>query len=123
MPYDLLVEISDDLDAEQRDRLLSLAYRASRSHEVALVLRGVSRAAVDRTLDPIVEREGTALSGVRYLEPDEVRPLLEQNGIRECVIVSPHADWLSANGDAPRVRSPGEAIVFLEGRLSPNGAA
>lgn len=124
MPYDLLVEISDDLDPELRDRLISLAYRASRSREVALVLRGVSRETVDRTLDPIVASEGVAVAGVRYLDPEEVRPLLVEDGIRQCVLLGHDPDWISGlGGDTPPVRDPEEGINLLEELLAASGAA
>lgn len=115
MPYELLVEVSGELEPGLRDRLLSLAYRASRSREVALVLRGVSREDLDRTLDPIVRQEGTALAGVRYMEPQEVESLFQRNGVGEPLLVSRDAEWLSGlDGDVPRVRSPEEGVAILE---------
>lgn len=123
MPYDLLVEISEDLDPDLRERLISLAYRASRSREIALVLRGVSRSAVDRTLDPIVDREGTGVAGVRYLAPDDAESLLRSNAVRECVLLSRDPDWIAgADGQGPRVRSPEQGIALLEEVLA-DGAA
>lgn len=123
MAYELLVEVSGELEPELRDRLLSLAYRASRSQEVAIVLRGVSPQDVDRTLDPIVATEGTALPGVRYVEPEQVEPLLRKNGVRECLLVSRDADWLCGlDGGTPSVRSPEEGIAILEEGLIASGA-
>lgn len=124
MPYDLLVEISEDLDPAFRERLLSLAYRASRSREVALVLRGISPSDVDRTLDPVVEREGTGVAGVRYLDPEEALPLLRANGGSECVVLSRNPGWLADAGAGPlSVRSPEEGVALLEEGLAANGAA
>lgn len=123
MTYDLLVEVSEELEPELRHRLLSLAYRASRSREVALVLRGVSRKAVDRNLDPIVRREGTTLAGVRYVDPAEVGALLQQNIVSDPLLVSRDAGWLSdVDGHGPRVRSPEEGIAILEEELVATGA-
>ena len=123
MPYDLLVDISDDLDPELRDRLISLAYRASRSREVALVLNGVSRETVDRTLDPIVASEGIAVAGVRYVDPEEVLTLLRNNAVRQCVVLGRDPDWISGfNGDTPPVRRPEAGIGLLEDLLATSGA-
>lgn len=124
MPCDLLVELSDDLDPELRDRLIWLAYRASRSREVVLVLSGVTRETVNRTLDPIVASEGIAVAGVRYLDPEEVPSLLQSSAVRQFVVLGRDPDWISAlNGDIPPVvRCPEEGINLLEDLLA-TGAA
>lgn len=115
MDYDLLVDVGKELEPRLRDRLLSLSYRASRSRRVGLVLRGISREAVDRQLDPVVEREGSGVRGVRYLEATEAEEMLRGDGGRRAVVVTPDPSWIPAcNGDAPRVRSPERAARMLE---------
>ena len=119
MAYDLLVEISSDLDRDLQARLLAGAYRASHGRRVALVLRGVDRDAVDRLLDPVVRRVGTGVAGVRYLEPDEACAEIRDasRGDGPCLILSRDADWLNGSADAGHVvRSLEAGLGELEER-------
>ncbi len=121
MPYDVFVEIGEELDPDLRERLLALAYRRSRSQSVAIVLRGVSPSAVDRHLDPVVESLGIAVRGVRYLEPHQVEEALASNGARRPIVLTRDASWVprGADGRAPDVRSPEEGLALLAGEASP----
>jgi len=115
MSYDLFVEISDALDPGLRDRLLSAAYRASRTRRVGLVLRGPSREEIDRRLDPVVEREGTGFRGVRYLEVEEVRDLLSEKGAARLLVLSTVPDWVPESRDrGAEIWGPEAGLALLQ---------
>lgn len=116
MSYDILVEVSRELSPGLRDRLLSAAYRASRSSRVALVLDGVDRADVDRALDPVVRRVGVGVTGVTYLSPEEARSRMVGNGARPCLVVSPDPDWLlGVSAPEARVEGPEDGLRSMQG--------
>jgi hypothetical protein len=71
MTIQALVEVSSDLAPQQQKSLVSWAYRLSRSGRVMLLLRGISRAAVDRMLDETVATEGLDVKGLLYADPGE----------------------------------------------------
>lgn len=120
MSYDLLVEISPDLDRDLQARLLAGAYRASRRRRVAVVLRDVDSDTVDRLLDPVVRRVGTGVPGVRYLDPEQAGAALRDapDGGGPSLILSRDAGWMNgSDGAAPLVRSPEEGLEQLEEEL------
>lgn len=122
MSYDVLVEISDDLDAELRDRLVSLAYAASRSGPIGLVLRGVPPGEVDRRLDPVVRSQPMQTGGVRYLAVEDAKAILAENGAPGTVVVTRDAEWIPVARGAPaRVVSPENGVAMLERRESAVG--
>lgn len=124
MHYDLLVEISDEMDSDLLDRLLAAAYRASRSRKVGLILRDTTREAVDRRLDPIVEAEGTSVNGVRYLGADELQSALEDRGAGDVLLLSRDPKSLPIPGASPsRIRDPEDGLALLEDRATEGTAA
>lgn len=120
LAYDLLVEISPELDRDLQVRLLAGAYLASRWRRVAIVLRDVGSDTVDRLLDPVVRRVGTGVPGVRYLDPEEAGAALRDapDGGGPDLILSRDAGWLDGSVDSTHaVRSPEAGLGELEDEL------
>lgn len=67
-----IIEICSD-DSPEDCRLIVAGYRASRSGVVALALRGVSAASVDRVLDDVIDPRDLSLQGVIYLDGNDRR--------------------------------------------------
>ncbi len=122
MAYELLVEVSDDLEPELRDRLLSLAYAASRSGTIGLVLRGVAPQEVDQELDPIVKSQPMKMAGVRYLAVEDAKNILAENGSQGTIVMTRDANWIPAARGAPaRVVSLENGIAMLEKKVTSVG--
>jgi hypothetical protein len=62
------IEIDGSTSQPLQERLLSSAYRLSRTAPVVLMLNGIDRQRVDRLLDKVVALEGTRFAGVRYVD-------------------------------------------------------
>lgn len=65
-----VVEIAGDFNQSERRGLIEAAYRSSRSGLVGLALHGVTRQAVDRVLDGIVDARNGELEGVIYIDDE-----------------------------------------------------
>lgn len=72
-----VVEIGPAPLGENAARLLSSAYRMSRSAVVMLVLDRIARVEADRFLDRVVEREGNDVKGVVYADSADERLVAE----------------------------------------------
>jgi hypothetical protein len=83
-----VVEIAHESGEDERARLIRAAYRSSGSGLVALALRGVTREAVDRALDGVVDARNGALKGVVYLDAAHDAELLATAAQASIVIAS-----------------------------------
>lgn len=71
-----VIEIAEEFDPRVQAELVASAYRLSRNGLVVLALRGISRKAVDRLLDPVVATVGRDVVGILYVEaPDPIQLL------------------------------------------------
>jgi hypothetical protein len=67
----VIVEVEPNSAGGLPSDLITAAYHASRYGPVTLVLRGVSTAAVDRELDPVVVYGRRDVCGVRYVDASD----------------------------------------------------
>ena len=82
-----IVEIAGEFDPAERRGLIEAAYRSSRSGLVGLALRGVSRQAVDRVLDDVVDMRNAEL-GVIYIDGEDESALLDLAARAQLVIAA-----------------------------------
>jgi hypothetical protein len=97
-----VVEIAPAPLGEESARLLSSAYRASRSAVIMLVLDRVTLREADRYLDQVVGREGNDVQGVVYADVADERTVAE---------AARAASFVVASTDAFRRRLAAQGIV------------
>jgi hypothetical protein len=83
-----LIEVSGDSEPREQKRLLSWAYRLSRTGRVMLLLRGVSTHEADRMLDDVVRSEGHDVAGLRYAEPGDDEAIMQLAATTSLVVAS-----------------------------------
>ena len=98
-----VVEVAADGESEVTRRVRD-AYLASRAGVVGLVLRGVTRARVDRMLDDVVDTRDSRLQGVVYLDASD----------DAVVQAASHAGVVVASTDGFRALLDSRGIVFMD---------
>lgn len=108
-----VVEIGRAPLGDNATRLLSFAYRISRSAVVMVVLDRIARIEADRYLDGVVEREGNDVKGVVYADLADERLVAE---------VALNATFVVASTDEFRCRLAAHGIACEDALTWPERA-
>lgn len=116
----IILEITRQRDGSLPDRLINLAYRASRRGCVVLALNGISPFEVDAALDPLVGQMPLDIPGVIYRDVSDEPALSKALDGASMVFLSPQVAhrYRSLRRPAQKGYSPPTAALPILERIS-----